>query len=499
MLKNVGSNWVVALVTVAVTYLLTPFVIHTVGVDAYGTWTLITSLTSYLGLLMLGVPMASVRYFAQYVAEGDQDKLNAAIGSCAGLYLALGGVALVISVGLFVFFAGTYTVPHPAEARLAFAVTALWAAAGFVGLLPEGILYAHDEFVRRNLIRVGGVGLRLLLTVGLLALQASLVMLAVIQLAGLAFDFGVSWLLIRRRYPNTRLTLGDFDWRVVRRIFSFSLYVLVLQAGMRLSFETDSLVIGAFMTVGDIPHFAVANSLLTYLMELVVSIAAVVMPTATRLNAQGRLPELRDIFLKWSKIALSLTLVACLFLLLLGPRFIAWWIDPSFEKPAGQVLQVLVLSYLIFLPVRGVALPILMGLDKPRLPTLGFLVAGVVNLVLSILLVRPLGIVGVALGTAIPNALFAVLVLAYACHVLQTPLSRYARYVLPRAGLGALPVAAVLLWFRDGLQVHGLGGLGSAGAAMALVFAVIWISFVYRNDPYVDVRSGLTRLLTRRA
>ena len=42
--KNVGSNWIVTLVTVAVTYQLTPYVLHTVGVQAYGTWLLITSL-----------------------------------------------------------------------------------------------------------------------------------------------------------------------------------------------------------------------------------------------------------------------------------------------------------------------------------------------------------------------------------------------------------------------------------------------------------------------
>ena len=499
MFKSIGSNWAVTLVTVGVMYVLTPFVIHTVGVQAYGTWTLITSLTSYLGLLMLGVPMASVRYFAQYVAEGNQRKMNAAIGSCAGLYLGLGGVALVIAAGLFVFFAQTYTVPSPGEARLAYAVTALWAAAGFVGLLPEGILYAHDEFVRRNLVRLGGIGLRLGLTLGLLTLAPSLVVLAAIQLACLAFDFVASWLIIRRRHPETRLSLRAFEWHTVRRIFSFSLYVLVLHAGLRLSFETDALVIGAFMTVGDIPYFTVANSLLIYLMEFVIAIAAVVMPTATRLKTQGRLPELRDIFLKWSKIALSLTLMACLFLLLLGPRFIAWWIDPSFERPAGQVLQVLVASYLVFLPVRGVALPILMGLDKPQLPTVAFLIAGLVNLVLSIVLIGPLGLAGVALGTAIPNALFAFLVLGYACRQLQTPLSVYARYVVPRATLGALPVAAVLLWFRDGLEVRGIGGLGGAGVAMAVVFALTWVTFVYRNDPYLDVRGGLMRLVNGRS
>jgi O-antigen/teichoic acid export membrane protein len=62
MLKSVGSNWAITLVSVVVLYILTPFTLHTLGVEGYGTWVLITSMNGYLGLLVLGVPMASVRY-----------------------------------------------------------------------------------------------------------------------------------------------------------------------------------------------------------------------------------------------------------------------------------------------------------------------------------------------------------------------------------------------------------------------------------------------------
>lgn len=486
MLKSIGSNWVVTLVTIVVLYLLTPFTLHKLGAQGYGTWLLITSMNGYLGLLVLGVPMASVRYFAQHVANQDTGKLNEAIGSCTGLYLLLGLVAFVIGIGLYAFFTmyGIPTQMH-SDARSAFVVMVLFVAVGFVALLPEGILAAHGDFVPRNMVRLGSMVLRLALTIGLLSLDASLTVLALVQLGCLVFDFAVCLLLIRRRYPAIHLGLSGFDWKVVRQIFSFSLFVLVLNAGARLSFETDSMVIGAFMDVGHIPHFTIANSFIIYLMEFVVAIAAVVMPAATRLQAHGKIPELREIFLKWSKIALSLTMMAGLFLLVLGPRFIAWWVGPEFETSAGQVLQILMISYLVFLPVRGVALPILMGLGKPKLPTIGFLIAGLVNLAISIALVRPLGIAGVALGTAIPNVLFAGLVLVVACRELGTSVGEYVRYVAPRAVLGAIPVLALLLWFKVGLDVRGLVGLALAGAVMALVFGMIWVLFVYRNDPYV--------------
>ncbi len=404
-------------------------------------------------------------------------------------------MALVVGAGLYAFFRTTYDIPATihGDAQWAFGLTVLYVAVGFVGMLPNGILSAHDDFLPRNLIRLAGVVLRLGLTLGLLTLRPSLTMLALVQLACLAFDFWLCTWLILRRHPGIRIRLADFDWGMVRRIFSFSLYVLVLSAGARLSFETDSLVIGKFQDVSSIPYFTVANSFILYLMEFVVAIAAVVMPLATRFKTQGRTAELRETFLKWSKIALSLTMMVGLFLLVLGPRFIAWWIDPAFERPAGQVLQILMLSYLIFLPVRGVALPILMGLGKAGLATIGFLVAGLLNLGLSIILARPLGIAGVAIGTAIPNVLFAALVLVHACRELETPVTEYLRYVVPRATFGALPVLALLLWFKLGLDVRGLGGLAGAGLSMVLLFGLTWVFFVYRKDPYVDLRPRLAR------
>jgi len=200
MLRNVGSNWMVTLFTIAATYVVTPFTIHALGQDGYGTWTLITAMTGYMSLLALGVPMASVRYLAQHVAEHDTRKMNEAIGSSVGLYLMTGGAALVVGAGLTVALT-FYDIPVTLhnEAIVACAMMVVQVAFGFIGLLPEGIMFAHHDFVVRNMVRIAGVVLRLGLTLGLLMLHASIIMLAAVQLACLAFDFTVSIVLIKRR------------------------------------------------------------------------------------------------------------------------------------------------------------------------------------------------------------------------------------------------------------------------------------------------------------
>jgi len=499
LFKSISSNWGVTIVTIVMTFVLTPFIIHRLGTEAYGTWALITSITGYLGLLVLGVPMASVRYFSEYVAADDRRRLNEAVASCTGLYIAMGVMALVLSGVLFVFFDTTYAIPAGLrlEARVSFGLAALAVASGFVAMLPEAVMAAHHDFVIRNAFVIGILLVRLGLTIGLLVLTPSFVVLAAVQIIGPAIDFTVCLLLVRRRYPGVRIGLTSFQWDVVRKIFSFSVYVLVLNAAGRLALQTDPLVIGATLGVSQIPYYAVANNFVVYALEFIVAIAAVVMPTTTRLRTQGRMVELRAIFLRWSKIAFCLTMIVGLFLIVLGPRFIGWWIDSSFEGPAGVVLQILMISSLIFLPVRGVALPVLMGLGKPVLPSLAFLGAGVLNLVLSLVLARPLGLAGVALGTAIPNVLFAAVVLIVACRQLGIGTFEYLRYVVPRTVLAGLPVLVVLLWFKLGLAVHGLVGLMTAGLSVCGLFALLSVFFVYRNDPYLDLRGEVARLVVR--
>lgn len=497
MLKNVGSNWLLSVFGIGIAFFLTPFVIHTLGTERYGTWVLVASVTGYLSMLSLGIPMATVRFVAKDAAAGDQEAVNRTVGTCAGLYLIIGVASALVGAVLFAVWDRVYDIPLAlrSEARWAFALVVLNISASFIGQLPYGILSAHQDFVTRNKVLMASITIRCGLTFALLSLDVSMVWLAVVQITGFVFEFTVASALVRRRYPGLRVRLSGFSPHLVREIFAFSAYVVILHAGMQLVFQSDSLVIGGFLPLSHIPHFAVASSLAVYLMEFVIGVGAVVMPTAAALQSQGRLPELRDLYLRWSKITVSLALISCAYLIVLGPRFIGWWIGPDFEKPSGEVLQILMAANIAFLPARGVALAVLMGLGKPRQATIAFLITGGANLALSLALVRPLGINGVAIGTAVPNVAFAAVVIALVHRELAVPWGEYLRYALSRTVIGAVPLFAFLLWLRDGVGVRGLAGLAAAGFATLGVGALIAFAYVFRGDE----RVGLERWLAARS
>lgn len=500
MLKNIGSNWFLLAVTILTTYFLVPFNLRTLGEEQYGLWLLIASLTGYLSLLQLGVPMASVRHMAKAIAENDQAMLNRLVASCAGLYLGMGVVVSLIGLPLLLFYESAYAIPADlaASCRWAFLLALVNIALGFFAQLPYAIMNSYQDFVRTNLLASFMVLVRAGLNVALVLWYPSLLVLAALQVLVTLVEMVVLWVIIHLLHPGLKLRPALFSVAVVRDILGFSLYVMLLSVGAQLSFQTDALVIGWYLGPAQVPVFAVGNNLVLYLMQFIVGIASVVMPLATNLQAQGRLDELRAVFFKWSKLALALTWCGGLYLLVFGPDFLAHWIGGRFEEPSGRVLRILLASYLVFLPVRGVALPVLMGLGKAGRPTIAFLLAGVLNLILSLALVAPLGLDGVAWGTSIPNFLLTAALLVFACQALEIPLGVYLADTLPRALVG-FGVTFLVAWGWWSLwPPQNFLELALAGLVTSTTFGVVWYAFVLRNDPHVTL-PRLSGFLARRA
>lgn len=514
MLRNIGSNWALALIQIIVLVQLTPVQVQALGPAAQGAWLTIASLTAVTGLLILGVPMASVRFITGHVARREIAEANSVIATCLGVTLGLGLAAIGVGAGLSIFFEHVY-LRSPAwqvlgpgvlrDARLAYWLVVLQVGVGFAGQLPFGILEAHHDFVARNGVKIAGLLVRLGLVVLVLTRWPSLVVLGVVQLAVMLLEFAVALAFIRKNHPEIRFGLGGLDRARLRPILGFSMFVMLLNMGTQLAFQSDQLVINAVSGPEQGTFFDIGNKFFAPLTGIVLGIGMVMMPTATSLQVTGQMDELRHVFLKWSKVAASIGMLVASFLFVLAPEFITWWMGPSFAGPSGRITRVLMVAFLLFMPVRGVASPMLMGLGKPALPAVALLVMGVVNLVLSLVLVGPLGIFGVAVGTAVPCALFAAVVAYIACREVEVRFVDYVRYVILRPAVGALVPVLVLVGLQRGLHLFPVGlsrmalffRLFGAGAAAVAAFALTWIFFVYRDDPYFDLGAKVDRFLPR--
>ena len=502
MLKHIGSNWTISALRLITMIWLTPFILGRLGTDANGVWVTIVSMTGFLSLFVMGVPMSTVKHIAEHIAREDTDKANRAIGTSAGISLCLAGVALIASGPLYLFFErglleserwASLDAETLKQARVAWWIVTAQVCSGFVMRLPLAIFDAHRDFITRNCLLAGAIILRVVLVLTLLSWEPTISALALCPMGVLLFEWVGALLLIRWRHKEVRFSIKSFDRSMLREIVGFSLFATLVNVGTMLAFRTDAMIIGAFGDAASVTDFDIGNKFFEPLVAAMIAVASVVLPTSTRMATQGRKEEIAGVFMKWSKVCVSISLLVGTYLLVLGPRFLAVWIGPSYEAEPGEVLRILMVSFLFYLPIRGVALPILLGLGEAKRPALGLLLMGVLNIALSIYLIRDHGIIGVAYGTAIPNILYATWILRETCRELSVDASTWCAHTLGRTLPAAVLPAAALYAILELHPPKDLTELILAGALSTGLFALLWVKFVYRGDPDLQLWSRSKR------
>lgn len=84
-LRNITANWIGYGINLAVMFFMSPFVVRTLGDERYGVWSLLISLTGYLGLVELGTRAGLGRYINYYLGKEDIPKLNGVINTAMAM------------------------------------------------------------------------------------------------------------------------------------------------------------------------------------------------------------------------------------------------------------------------------------------------------------------------------------------------------------------------------------------------------------------------------
>ncbi len=478
--RNLLSNWAGFAVQAALTFVLTPFVLRELGEARYGVWALIVGLTGYYGLLDLGFRAGLTQYLTRYLALRDYERLNQTASTG---FVALAGCGLLIMVAsLALGWAAPswFHLPHglDAEVQTAILIVGGGAAAQFLFFPFSAVLTATQRFDLSNL---AGISTRLLTGVATFAcLEAGygLIGLSLAVAGGNLLDYLLRWRFAYRVLPELRLSPQLARWRACWEFTQFGLWSVLTLAGVRLIAYSDGIVIGLFLPVAAITPFALAVSLTTYFQDAFAPIGHVFFPVATQLDAQGDARALRDLYLNGSRLLLLLAVGSGLIAGFWGADFFRLWIGPLSEAagypPASALFPVLLIGSVITAGQR-VGYQVLLGTRRPRLLACLFAGEALINLALSVVLIQPLGLFGVALGTAIPALVFQGVVQPMVVgRLLGVSAAHYLRAVwLPPLALGL--ILTPILWCIRLLEpVPGWPGLlGQASLAGGAGLAVM--------------------------
>jgi O-antigen/teichoic acid export membrane protein len=231
----------------------------------------------------------------------------------------------------------------------------------------------------------------------------------------------------------------------------YSGVTLIIMIAGQLKFKTDTLVIGSMLSAAAITYFNIGSRIVSYAGEVVTALAQNVLPLASQSDATGNMERLRKVFVAGNRFCAFTIFPITATLLILGKSVIEVWVGKQYIATSYPVLVILIIPTTLFY-AQAASGRILFGISKHRTWAFVTLTEGICNLILSIILVRPYGIIGDAFGTAIPLTCTMVFFMpGHLCRQLGIRLRSYLREAFVLPFLITAPLVLVLLlmqrWF----------------------------------------------------
>ena len=476
--RSIVSNWANLGIAIVISFFISPIVVNKLGSVYYGIWALALQFTGYLYLADSGVRDAVVRYTAKYSARKQPRQLNTLLNVATLIYLPIALLCVVITLILVLLAPQLFELDpsYHADLKLTVLFAGLTIAQGFLFSTFSGIVYGLRRFDVANAIGISLTLVRAALIVVFLSAGHGVVALAVINFcvgvcAGFIYVF-VSLRLLKRRglefkprlLPRKRLLATG------KRVAGYGTYALLHSIGQKVTFTSDAIVAGIVLSVQAVTPLAIAGGLIQYFRSLVNMAAKVFMPAASELQASGRSAELGELFLLASKLTVLIALPVTMVFVFLGDEFIELWMGPAYSEQAGLVLAVLGFTQIIAAP-NYVITSFLYAISKHRVLAWLRLGEALANVTLSVVLGLKFGLLGIALGTAIPHTVLALLVLPrYACPLIGVGVAEYLNRSYGRSLLGAVPALAAVALLNDRFIFGGL-------AEFVVVIAVVTVLY----------------------
>lgn len=443
---NAVWNWAGMVVSMAAGFVTAPFLVRRLGETNYGLWIVIASFTSYFGMLDLGVRGAVGRQIAYRKAQGDRRGVNAILSTALVILGAAGLLALLGSLGASLAITRLFKIPpdQVSSARLALILIGVNLALWLPLNVFDATLWACQRFDLLNVIDIAAVVARTALTFLLIGKGYGIVTLAWLNLitaAGAQAAKGVVSLWLD---PGLRAELGSVGREAARELMGYGLWYFLISAGRTLTTQASPLVIGARLGIGLVTPFSIATRLVGYAGALIVAGTGVLTPIATAMHAEGSRDRQRWLLVEGGKYCLALSIYFVTIFLFLGRPLIVAWMGPELASSAS-LLTILALGEILPMS-QYITQGLILGMGRHRPLALVNLTECIVGIVLSVLLARPYGLVGVCVAFAIPATLGrGVFQMAYGCRLVgMQPLQYVFKVVFPVMSLVAIPIS--LLW-----------------------------------------------------
>jgi O-antigen/teichoic acid export membrane protein len=403
ILKAVSSGAAARLLSAGITLVSLPLAVRYLGAERYGVWATITTTAVWINLLDLGIANTLTNSISRAYALDDKASAaryftNALLvtGSIAAV---VGGAFAVVCARVNWMKALNVSANVPAgEVRDTVVIAAVLMLLGLPCNLGGRLLAGYQELHRNNYAVCAGA---LASVIGLafgIAWHVSMPVLFVMSVGCLTFAslanliyvvaWHRSWLL-----PRPALIDSSTGRELLRSGSSFFL----IQVAAVVVFSSDNIVVSHYLGAAEVTPYSVTWRLVGLAAVLQSLIFPALWPAYAEAYAKGDYGWIQRTFSMTMKGTVAVNLCCGAVLAVFGRQFIRVWAGPAAVPPIYLLLAMG--AWALISGFMSAESCLLAALNRTREQAFLSIVAALVNIALSIVLVRHIGSVGVIGGT----------------------------------------------------------------------------------------------------
>jgi len=478
-LVNSAANYTGFVIATLVAIFLQGYAIRTLGETQYALWPLVMTCTSIFLIIPLSISMAASRYLARALGEHRLDDVKRITTSvfAALLLVAVGYAAAVVVVSIF--FERIFDIP-PGVAGIgpwAMLLGGLAIAVRIPFSIFRGGLQATQNFVVLSVIESIFAILRATLIVtAFVSFDPSLIWYGAALLVAEAGLSAAVFLAARKHVPWQRLQRGAFDRGLLRQVGLFSFWMVVGMVASRLFWETDNIIVNKLIDPVALTGYAAVTVIILQCQGIAALGTSVLFPSATVLYARNDLAGIVSMVRRANRVVVPIAAPLLFFLAIFGREVLSGYIGARFADYA-RIFVVLAVPMAVSMTQTGSG-SIPQACGRVAAPAVGSMIAALVNIALSLyfVLVMDLGVVGVALGTAVVAIVYrSVFWPWYVARLLKTSWPKYFTETLIVPLLHCVPVTVLLLLCRYiglGRRLSGLAAVFGGAAILHTAYLI---------------------------
>jgi len=398
-------NYISMAIEGIVIFLLNPFIIRGLGQADYGVYSLMSSFTGYLSIFEFGLGSTIIRYISKYNAEKDEKNKENFLSMCFGIYIFIAIIMIIVIIVLYQFidqiFAKSLTLDQIVLAKRMFIIIATSMTLTTLGSVFSAIISGYEKFIfSRALILITSI-LNVILTIIVLVTNITAVRLTYITLVITLVTITSNIIFVFYKL-KVKIKFHKWDNKLFREIFQFSIFVFLQTLITQIYWRLDQLIIGVQMEDAAVPLavYAVAMKVNDLILAFTTVINRYQLPTITRLSiVEKDDKKLLGYLGKTSKFVSILYVAIIIGFIFFGQKFINIYAGDGYELAYPIVLIVIISSALN--RIHGCCSDVLKAKNKHGWYTTIVFLSALINIVLTIYLIKAMGIIGAAIGTAI--------------------------------------------------------------------------------------------------